>query len=445
MSRVPGALRHADFRRYTVSRLLWTLASQMLTVAVGYQVYVISRNPFDLGLIGLSQFLPFIALTLPAGHIADAFDRRRVLVLCYALLTLCGAALAVVTVADPSSTGPIIALMTLYGAARALATPVSQALVPNLVPVTELPGAIAFTSTTWQFATIVGPAIGGILLVAGAEVVYTATVVCLVGATILVVGLRQGGRVAGGPSREPVSMATLLSGVHFVRSRPIVLGSISLDMFAVLFGGAVALLPIYATDILDVGPTGLGLLRAAPAVGALVAALALGVRPLTSRVGPWLFGSVAVFGLGTIVFAVSTVFVVSLVALLVMGLSDMVSVYIRSLIIQLATPDEIRGRVSAVNGVFIGASNELGDFESGITAAWWGPVPAALVGGLATVVVAVAWAWLFPGLRRMTRFPEMAGSRDVPSGIRGETAGTSEEQAGPDDPPRSPGVAPSGG
>lgn len=410
MPRVPGALRHADFRRYTLSRMLWAIASQMLTVAVGYQVYTISRNPLDLGLIGVSQFLPFIVLTLPAGHIADAFDRRRVLVLCYALLTACGAGLAVVTIADPSSTGPIIALMTLYGAARSLATPVSQALVPNLVPLRDFPGAIAFTSTTFQFATIVGPAIGGVLLVAGAEVVYVTTVACLLVATVLVLGLRSGGRRQDAPGRAPVSIETLLSGVRFVRSRPIVLGSISLDMFAVLFGGATALLPIYATDILDVGPTGLGLLRAAPAVGALVAAVALGVRPLGERVGPWLFGSVAAFGVGTIVFAVSTSFALSLAALAFMGLSDMISVYIRNLIVQLATPDEIRGRVSAVNGVFIGASNELGDFESGITAAWWGPVAAALVGGLVTVAVAAAWAWRFPGLRRMDRFPRLAAS-----------------------------------
>jgi MFS family permease len=404
---IPTALHYADYRRYTVARLLWALASQMLVVAVGYQVYMISKNPFDLGLIGLSQFLPFIVLTLPAGHIADTFDRRRVLIVCYGLLTVCAGALAVITITEPANVGPIIALMMLYGAARSLALPTAQALVPNLVPTADFPSAVAFSSTTYQTATIVGPALGGILLVIGPQVVYLAAVGFLAMATIFMTRLRHGGRSTNDGPRKAISVTTLLSGVQFVRSRPIILGSISLDMFAVLFGGAVALLPIYATDILHVGPTGLGLLRAAPAVGALAAAVTLGIVPLRRRAGPWLFGSVAAFGVATVAFAVSTTFLISIAALVAMGCADMISVYCRNLVVQLATPDEIRGRVSAVNGVFVGASNELGEFESGITAAWWGPVGASLVGGVITIGVAITWAVLFPMLRRMDRFPTL--------------------------------------
>ncbi len=410
---VPGALRYADFRWYTSARLLWAFASQMLIVAVGYQVYTITRNPLDLGLIGLSQFLPFIVLTLPAGHIADAFDRRKVLILCYALLTVCAAALAVVSIADPAGAGPIIVLMILYGAARALALPTAQALVPNLIPTADLPSAVAFTSTTFQVATIAGPALGGVLLLFGPHVVYAATVVFLAAATLLMTRLKREGP-GDARERKATSLTSLLLGVQFVRKNPIVIGSISLDMFAVFFGGAVALLPIYATDILNVGPTGLGLMRAAPAVGALVAAVVLGLRPLRRRVGPWLFGSVATFGVATVVFAVSTSFALTLAALAVMGLSDMISVYVRNLVVQLATPDDIRGRVSAVNGVFIGASNELGEFESGVTAAWWGPIGASLVGGVATIAVAVAWAILFPVLRTMDRLPDSPRVSSVP-------------------------------
>jgi MFS family permease len=404
---IPSALQYPDYRRYTAARLLWALASQMLIVAVGYQVYTISHNPFDLGLIGLSQFLPFIVLTLPAGHIADTFDRRRVLILCYGLLTVVAAALAVITITEPANAAPIIALMMLYGAARSIALPTAQSLVPNLVPTADFPSAVAFSSTTYQTATIVGPAVGGILLVIGPQIVYLAAVIFLAMATLLMTRLRHGGRSTEGGPRKAVSVATLLSGVQFVRSRPIILGSISLDMFAVLFGGAIALLPIYATDILHVGPTGLGLLRAAPAVGALVTAITLGVVPLRRRAGPWLFGTVAAFGVGTVVFSLSTTFVITLGALVVMGCADMVSVYVRNLVVQLATPDEIRGRVSAVNGVFVGASNELGEFESGVTAAWWGPVGASLVGGLVTIGVAITWAVLFPMLRTMDRFPTL--------------------------------------
>jgi hypothetical protein len=262
---------------------------------------------------------------------------------------------------------------------------------------------VALNSSLNQVATIVGPALGGVLLIIGFEVAYALSTALLVVGAVLVIGLRGGGRLE--VSREPVSLATLLSGITFVRSRPIVLGSISLDLFAVLFGGATALLPIYAGEILEVGSVGLGAMRAAPAVGAALLAAVLTVRPLDRHLGRWMFGGVFVFGIGTIVFGVSTVFAVSLAALVVMGAADMVSVYIRHLLVQLETPDEIRGRVSAVNSVFIGASNELGEFESGLTAAWWGIVPAVVVGGLATIGVGVAWTRLFPVLWALDRAP----------------------------------------
>jgi hypothetical protein len=294
--------------------------------------------------------------------------------------------------------------MVLFGIARAFNQPTGQALLPNLAPIQLFPRAVAVHSSLGQVATIAGPALGGALVVLGVGVAYALSVVLIIAGVILVAGLRGGGR--DDRDREPVSWSALLSGVTFVRSRPIVLGSISLDLFAVLFGGATALLPIYAGEILTVGPVGLGVMRAAPAIGAAVLAAAVAVRPIRRHVGRWMFGGVAGFGAATIVFGLSTSFALSLIALVVMGAGDMVSVYIRHLLVQLETPDQIRGRVSAVNSVFIGASNELGEFESGLTAAWWGIVPAVVIGGGATVVVAAAWARLFPMLARLDRFPQ---------------------------------------
>ncbi|MFN2417884.1 MAG: MFS transporter [Candidatus Limnocylindria bacterium] len=397
-------LRHPDLRRYLTARFLVGMATQVQTVAVGWQVFSVSGDPFDLGLVALSQFLPFILLILPAGHVADRYDRRRVQLLTYALLAACAAALLAISMAGVTSTAPVFGVMVLFGIARAFNQPTGQALLPNLAPIGLFPRAVALNSSLGQVATIVGPAIGGALVVFGVESAYALSVALLVAGVLLVSGLRGGGRDER--SREPVSWATLLSGVTFVRSRPIVLGSISLDLFAVLFGGATALLPIYAGEILDVGPIGLGVMRAAPAVGAALLAAVVTVRPIQRHVGRWMFGGVAAFGVATIVFGLSTSLALSLVALVVMGAGDMVSVYIRHLLVQLETPDEIRGRVSAVNSVFIGASNELGEFESGVTAAWWGIVPAVVIGGAATIAVAVAWSRLFPVLRRLDRFPD---------------------------------------
>jgi len=397
-------LRHPDLRRYLAARFLVGMATQIQTVAVGWQVFSVNGDPFDLGLVALSQFLPFILLILPAGHVADRYDRRRVQLLTYLLLAVCAVALLALSLSDVTDTAPVFGVMVLFGIARAFNQPTGQALLPNLAPIGLFPRAVAANSSLGQVATIAGPALGGALVVVGVEAAYALSVVLLVGGVLLVSGLRDGGREER--SSEPVSWSTLLSGINFVRSRSVVLGSISLDLFAVLFGGATALLPIYAGEILDVGPVGLGVMRAAPAVGAAVLAAVVTVRPIRRHVGRWMFGGVAAFGVATIVFGISTSLALSLAALVVMGAGDMVSVYIRHLLVQLETPDEIRGRVSAVNSVFIGASNELGEFESGVTAAWWGIVPAVVIGGGATVAVAVAWSRLFPVLRRLDRFPQ---------------------------------------
>jgi len=397
-------LRNRDFTRFIAARFLATLAVQMQTVAVGWQVYEVTRDPLDLGLVGLSQFLPFVLLVLPAGHLADSRDRRRILAACFALECVCALLLLAFAARGLDSARPVFATMVLFGMARAFAMPSGQSLLPNLVPRAELGTAVAINSSTWQVATIAGPALGGVVYLLGAPVVYASVAALLAVAVAIVVSLRAGG-LSEARSAEPPGWEALLSGLRFVRSRRMVLGAISLDLFAVLFGGATALLPVYAADVLHVGPAGLGWLRTAPGVGAALCGAALGLLPITRRVGRWMFGGVVVYGLATLVFGSSASFWLSLAALVVMGAGDMVSVYVRHLLVQLETPDEIRGRVSAVNAVFIGASNELGEFESGVTAAWFGTVPAVIVGGCATLVVAVVWSRRFPELWRLDRFP----------------------------------------
>ena len=407
-------LRHPDLRRYLSARFLVGVAEQVQTVAVGWQVFSATGSPFDLGLVALSQFLPFIVLILPAGHVADRYDRRRVQLYTYVLLSVCAVLLLAMSLAGVTDIAPVLAVMALFGVARAFDHPTGQAILPNLAGISLFPRAAAVNSSLGQVATIAGPAIGGSLVLFGVQAAYALTIVLFVAGIALVVGLRGGGRTE--ISREPVTWDTLLSGIRFVRSRPIVLGSISLDLFAVLFGGATALLPIYAGEILAVGPVGLGIMSAAPAVGAATMATTLSVRPIRSHAGLWLFGGVVAFGLATIVFGLSTSFALSLVALVIMGAGDMVSVYIRHLLVQLETPDEIRGRVSAVNSVFIGASNELGQFESGLTAAWWGVVPAVVVGGLATLAVAAIWSRTFGTLWRLDRLPRPTRGSATPEG-----------------------------
>ncbi len=402
-------LAHPGFARFLTARLAVSIGVQMQTVAVGWQIYAITRDPLDLGLIGLSQFLPFVLLVLPAGQVADRRNRARILTGCYALECLCALLLLAFTLSGLSVVWPVFAVMVLFGVARAFSMPAGQALLPNLVPLELFSRAVAVNSSTWQVSIIAGPAIGGLVYLLGPEHVYGSVAVLLAIAIVLMAGVR--GQRPAAP-REPDSWHTLLEGLRFVWQRKIILGAVSLDLFAVLFGGATALLPAYASDILEIGPDGLGILRAAPGVGAALIAVAFAWHPFTRSVGALMFGGVALFGVATVVFGISESFIVSLVALIVLGGADMVSVYVRHMLVQLETPDAIRGRVSAVNAVFIGASNELGEFESGLTAAWWGLKPAVVVGGLASVAIAGLWMRWFPALRDMDGFPA-SGLREV--------------------------------
>ena len=400
---------HASFARFLSARVATSVAVQMQTVAVGWQVYEITRDPLDLGLIGLSQFLPFVLLVLPAGHFADRHLRQKLLSACYGLMLVCALLLLAFSLSELQVVWPVFAVMVLFGVARAFAMPTGQALLPNVVPPALFGRAVAVNSTTWQLSTIAGPAIGGIVYLFGAPVVYATVALLLAAAVVLMFGVRA---PAPARSAQSITFDSLLEGLRFVFQRRIILGAISLDLFAVLFGGAVALLPAYASDILEVGPDGLGLLRAAPGVGAVVVALVFTWKPLARRVGPAMLWGVALFGISTVIFGLSESFAVSLAALAVLGAADMVSVYIRHMLVQLETPDEIRGRVSAVSAVFIGASNELGEFESGVTAAWWGLRPAVVVGGVASVAIAGLWARWFPQLARLDRFGPPTGSEN---------------------------------
>jgi len=404
-----GALRDPNFRLFLSARFLGNIATQIQSVAIGWQVYAITGNLLDLGLIGLAQFAPFIALILFAGQVADRYDRRRIIVLCHVVSMLCGLLLLGFTLLGGRSVWPVFGVLAIFGAARAFIMPAGQAIVINLVPATSFNSAVALNSSTFHLAVVLGPVLGGVLYLAGPAVAYLVATVLLALSVLLLTRMRAEHRVAS--PDQSTSWRDLFEGLRFVWSRPLVLGAISLDLFAVLFGGATALLPAYARDVLDIGPTGLGLLRTAPAAGAAITAGILAIRPIAEHVGRWMFGGVAVFGVATIVFGYSHDPVLSFVALALTGAGDMVSVYIRHILVQLATPDSIRGRVSAVNAVFIGASNELGEFESGVTAKWLGLVRSVIVGGVATLVVTGVWMALFPGLRTMGAFPEAARSK----------------------------------
>jgi MFS family permease len=399
-----SVMRHPDVLRFVSARFLATLAAQIQLVAVGWQMYAITGDPLDLGLIGLSQFIPFVTLILPAGHAADHYNRSRIVTMCYVTEAICAIVLLTMTLSGVHSTWPILLAMVLLGGARAFSMPGAQSLLPNLVPPESFTRAVALNSSAFQVATVVGPALGGFLYLAGPKIVYGSVLVLAIVAALLMVQVR-GGRGHLNAQREPATLQTLLSGLRFVRSRPVVLGAISLDLFAVLLGGATALLPMFARDILHAGPSGLGLLRTAPGIGAAVCAMVIAMSPIVRHVGAWMFGGVAMFGVATIVFGVSTNFYLSMFALTVLGAADMVSVYVRHLLVQLETPDSIRGRVSAVSSVFIGASNELGDFESGLVAKWLGAVRAVVIGGIATLVVTGLWTRFFPVLWRMQEFP----------------------------------------
>lgn len=397
-----GVLRHRNFACYLAAKLLATLAVQMQSVAIGWQIYDITGSVVDLGLVGLAQFLPFLLLILPAGQAADRIDRRRIVATCFGVNLLCALLLLGFTLAGLKVVWPVFAVLALFGSARAFSMPAGQAILVNLVPPQNFAQAVAINSSSFHVAVIVGPMLGGLLYLAGPVVVYSVVAVLLALSVVFMLLTRSATRPA---SREPASLSTVLEGLRFVFSKPIMLGAISLDLFAVLFGGATALLPAIARDVLHVDATGLGMLRSAPAIGAALTTAVLAFWPIQRRVGRWMFSGVAVFGVGTIVFGLSHSLALSVLALLAMGAGDMVSVYVRHILVQSETPDAIRGRVSAVSSVFIGASNELGEFESGITAGWFGLVPAVVFGGVATLVVTVLWMSGFRSLRTLDAFP----------------------------------------
>jgi len=398
-----AVLSHGSFTRFLIVRFAASFAVQIQTVAVGVQVYELTHRPLDLGLIGLSQFLPFLLVVLFAGQAADRWNRKWIVFGCLVLNLACSVALAALTMRGLTTPAPVFAVMVVFGVARAAMAPASQALMPNLVPSTLFSNAVGINSSMWQVATIAGPALGGLVYARfGAGTAYWVVVMLFVCALIAIVGVRAPPQA---PAKEPASWHTIAEGLRFVWRRHIVLGAISLDLFAVLFGGATALLPAYATDVLHVGAEGLGWLRAAPGVGAALMAAVLTVKPINRRIGHAMFGGVAVFGLATVVFGLSSWFWLSLPVLAILGAADMVSVFVRQMLVQFETPDAMRGRVGAVSSMFIGASNEFGEFESGLTAAWFGLVPSVVIGGMATLLVAGLWARWFPELRRMERFP----------------------------------------
>jgi MFS family permease len=397
------ALAHGHFARYAFGRLAGTLGWQMVNVVVGFQVWKLTGDPLDLGLIGLAQFLPFLSLVLPGGQVADRLDRRLIIVCAYSLELVGAAILLWFTLSGGTNVNVCFIAVALLGVARAFWAPAGQAMTPNLVPKNLWPGAMSVNAVLFQTGVIVGPSVGGLLAAFGFEVAY-GVAVGLLSCTVILVSTLPPVR-AQGPAAQ-WAWHSVLDGVRFVVSKKPLLGAISLDLFAVLFGGATALLPIYATDVLHVDAQGLGLLRAAPGVGAAIVALSLGMRPIERHAGRWMFGGVAIFGLTTIAFGLSTSFWFSMAMLALLGAGDMISVFVRGLLVQLETPDAIRGRVSAVNSMFIGASNELGEFESGVVAKWLGAVRAVVFGGVATLVVVATYMKIFPELRKLDRFPE---------------------------------------
>lgn len=389
-------LRDTPFPRFVCAQTADFLAYHMLSVAVGWQMYELTGSALSLGLVGLAQFLPQFCLTLVVGHVADRYERRRVVIICQAVLFCAAGLLALGSLTGSLTEGVVLALACLMGAARAFVHPTMSAFLPTLLEPRQLPRALALSASARQTGVIAGPALGGALYALGPQVVYLCCSLAFALSIAALSGIRAARPAA---AREPLSLGYILGGIAYIRSKPEVLGAISLDLFSVLLGGAAALLPIFARDILSTGPFGLGLLRAAPAVGALFTSLYLSRQPLTRRVGRTMFVSVALFGLATMVFGLSTSFPLSLAALATLGAADMVSVVIRSSLVQLETPDEMRGRVSAVNSVFIGTSNQLGEFESGVTAAWFGAAPAVVLGGACTILVVLLWLRLFPALR----------------------------------------------
>lgn len=401
-----GVLRLRDFRLFLGVRFMSSIAMQMQSVGVSWQIYEITRDPLSLGLVGLAQFLPMAGCILPAGDVADRSDRRVILALSYVVQAGCALALLGLSWFGTSVTWPFYAVLVLFGAARGFTAPALQSFAPFLVPQPLLPNAVAWSSSANTSAVIIGPALGGVLYILGAPVVYGACLALFLAMAASIAAIRTRHRRHGGQAGD-TALTRLLAGISYVAAKRVILGSILLDLFAVILGGATALLPVYARDILEVGPDGLGLLRSAQAIGAAVTALTLAGFPLRRHAGPAMFGAVALFGLATIVFALSRTFAISVVALAVMGATDMISVFVRSTLLQLAAPDQMRGRVSAVNMLFVGASNELGEFRAGVMAVWLGTVPAVIVGGIGTLGVVAACVWLFPELRRVDRLTDV--------------------------------------
>ncbi|MDH0303091.1 MULTISPECIES: MFS transporter [unclassified Pseudomonas] len=397
----PQLLRHhRPFLAFWLARVFTASGFQMLTVAIGWHLYQLTSNVLDLGLVGLVEFAPRVLFMLHTGHVADRYDRRKVAALCQTLQALIALALALGSASDNVSRELIFVLAFLLGATRSFEMPATQALLPNVVPPGLFPRAVAASASATQSATIVAPAVGGLLYALGSTWVYGPTVILYLIACLLTLSL-DARRQQPQPGRA--NLDSLLAGIRFIRSRPDIFGAISLDLFAVLLGGATALLPVFAKDILLTGAWGLGLLRSAPAVGALLMSLWLARFPVERKVGLIMFASVGIFGVATIAFGLSTSFWFSLAVLVVLGAADMISMVIRGAFVQLETPDEMRGRVSAVNGLFIGASNQLGEFESGLTAHWFGTVPAVVLGGVGTLVVTGVWMKLFPTLTHRDR------------------------------------------
>lgn len=407
---VPSAralLKERDYVLFWGTRWFGSFASQIQSVAMGWQMYALARttrsveeSAFLVGMIGLAAFVPVFLLTLPAGEAADRYDRKKLLLLCLTGEITSVLILAIATVQGYASPALLLVIAALFGASRAFFAPANTALGPMLVPRKLLPRAIAWNSLAWQTASICGPAAAGFLVAHSAQTAYFTTFALYVLSAVLVAAIRSNAK----PEVKPGSRWQLVKeGLDYVWRQKIVFGAISLDLFAVLLGGATALLPVFARDVLHVGPEGFGLLRAGPAIGATVVALWLAANPIRSKAGLFMFGGVAVFGLATIVFGISKSLWLSVAALAVLGGADMLSVFVRQTLVQLVTPDHMRGRVASVSSVFIGASNELGEFESGVVARILGPVGAAIFGGVGAVMVTGIWAKLFPDLRRADR------------------------------------------
>ena len=396
----PRLIRHRSFVLFWCVRTFTNGAYMMQGVAVGWQIYDLTNNPLDLGLVGLVQFFPLIAMSLIAGQVLDLFDRRVIAGVCQVGKALAALCLAVGTAQGWLGREAMFAILFLSGTARAFEIPTMHAILPGIVPATLLPRAIAASASAQQTAVICGPSIGGLMYLIGPTTVYATCTLVFVAASVLIGLIHLAPRTE---ARRPVTLETLFAGFRYVRGRPILLGAISLDLFAVLLGGVTALLPIYARDILEAGPWALGLLRSAPAVGALAISIVLAHHAIAGHAGRIMFASVGMFGLASVIFGLSTSVALSFLALMIYGVSDAVSVVIRQSLVQLRMPYDMLGRVMAVNALCTGSSGTLGEFRAGVVAAWLGAVPAALMGGFGTIAVMLVWMWIFPQLRRVDK------------------------------------------